>query len=85
MFDIRAQPTGPELQAFRLRITIKGQPCTQQQFADSIGTSLQNVKDYEIEKKGKLMPGPLWLIARITWDALALEQWKKTRPKRDDP
>jgi DNA-binding XRE family transcriptional regulator len=85
MFDTKTQPTGAQLRAFRLRITIKGVPCTQQQFADEIGVSLQSLQDYETEKKGKLMPGPLWLIARITWDALALEQWKKTRPKRDEP
>lgn len=83
-FDKNAQPTGAELRAFRLRIIVNGQPCTQQRFADSIDTALQNIKNYEAEKNGTLMPAHLWLIVRITWDALALEQWKKTRPKRDE-
>lgn len=86
MFDLTAQPTGADLRAFRLRlIMLDGKPCSRRQLADSIGSTEQNIKDYETEKNGKLMPAAVWVITRIMWDALAFEQFKKLRPKRIEP
>jgi hypothetical protein len=83
MFDIHAQPTGSELQAFRCSIWINGTVCTQQQLADSIGTTADRIHTWEVEKGGTLMPAPWWTLTRITWDALALAEFQKIRPKRD--
>lgn len=77
------QPAGSTVRNFRLAILIDGKPCTAERFADSLGVNVQNINDYEVEKRGKRMPAVLWLLARITWDALARAQWMKSLPKRD--
>jgi hypothetical protein len=77
------EPSGAELKAFRESIIINGVVCTQEQFAAPVGIKAERQSAYEQEKRGKRMPAHMFTLARITWDALALAEWKKTRPKRD--
>lgn len=74
------RPSGHQVQALR-----EGVGLTREEFADHLHEKVQNVKNWETEKQGRLMPASTWLLARITCDALAFELWKRLRPKVPKP
>jgi DNA-binding transcriptional regulator YiaG len=45
-------------------------------FGQHLHASEQKIKNWENEKGGALMPAEVWLLARITFDALARQQWE---------
>lgn len=83
MYDWEVSPPGFVLARFREKIIIDGAPCTQARFAQSILITVERQQAYEQEKRGRRMPAAIWMLARITWDALALAEWQQRRPQHE--
>ncbi len=77
------RPRGDEVRRLRESIVINGHVCTREEFGAPLLTHWERVKDYELEARGARAPALWWLLARITWDALARAQWIKSLPKKE--
>lgn len=73
----REQPRGHAVRSLRESVGLE-----RDEFAEPLHINAEKLKNYEIEKRGVLMPEATWLLARITYDPLAREQWNKSTQRR---
>lgn len=81
VFDVNQRPSTLQLQAFCNRYGRGAE--MRRMMAKSIGIPQNTFDDYYYGKRERQMPAPSWAFLRITWDALALAEWQKRRPRHE--